>query len=135
MKLISTDRILSISAILVAICAVGVSVWQGVTTREHYRLSLVPYVTSSQVISGKEDESGIYVSNGGTGPAFIKNAYIIAEGKEFDLTKNSWPKIYKHLGVKSVCFRASYFKTGSVILPSDDVQILAITRAPTTDNC
>ncbi|MFH4465001.1 hypothetical protein [Vibrio diabolicus] len=134
-KLFSTDRILSISAIVVALCAVFVSIWQGLVTREHNRKSLLPYITSSQVISGKEGESGIYISNGGVGPAFIKSAEIEANGKSFDLSVYSWPGIYEHLGIQGKCFREAFFKTGSVILSRDHVQLLAITTPSASDFC
>ena len=133
-KFLSTDRILSISAIVVALCAVFVSIWQGLVTREHNRKSLLPYITSSQVISGEQGKSGIYVSNGGVGPAFIKSVNITANGKTFDLTLYSWPDIYEHLSIKGECFREAFFKTGSVIQSRDHVQFLAITTSSTSES-
>ena len=131
----STDRILSISAILIAFCAVCVSIWQGAATREHNRLSLAPFITSAPMLTGIDEKNGIYVSNDGTGTAFIKKAYVIANGKPFDLTKNSWPKIYKHLSIKNLCHSESWFKVGAALKSGESIKILAPTKSPKDPEC
>jgi hypothetical protein len=62
----------NIVAIFIALCALGVSIWQGVETRKNYRLSVTPKLSiDTDWISGS-DEIGISVRNKGIGPAIIQ---------------------------------------------------------------
>ncbi|EMK6709826.1 hypothetical protein V9J54_003541 [Vibrio cholerae] len=130
-----TDRVVNISSMAIALAAVCVSIWQGVVMREHNKLSLKPYITSAPRLPGVGGDNGVFVANDGLGPAFIKDAKIIANGKEFDLTKNSWPEIYEHLGVKGLCYSESWFKEGASLTPGEAVKILAPTTNPVAYGC
>ncbi len=77
---ISPDRILSLSAILIALASISVAVWEGIETREHHRLSVRPkleifYNTSST-------KFGYVVVNNGLGPAVITGKKIFVDGNK-----------------------------------------------------
>ncbi|MDC5851399.1 hypothetical protein OPW32_19625 [Vibrio europaeus] len=131
----TTERILSFSSVVIAICAVCVSLWQGMVTREHNRLSLKPYLVSAPELPGVGGQNGIFLSNHGGGPAFINNIEITANGKTFDLTKNSWSDLYQHLGIKSLCHYESYIPKGSALKSGQKVKLLAPTNNPIDPNC
>lgn len=129
-----TDRVLSLSATIIAFCAICISIWQGNMARQHNRLSLAPYITSAPEINQTENKSGVYVYNDGTGPAFIKKAFLIANGKTFDLTKNSWSEIYKHLDIETLCHYQSWFKEGTVLRPAESIKLLSPEKSE-NDKC
>ncbi len=131
----TTDKIISISSVIIALTAVCVSIWQGVETREHNKLSLKPYITSAPVVPGVGGENGIFVSNDGMGLALIKEASILANGKVFDLTINSWPAIYEHLHIKKMCHSESWFKTGTLLKSGEKIKILSPTSSPLESEC
>ncbi|TRN17077.1 hypothetical protein DM586_03155 [Vibrio fluvialis] len=131
----TTDRIVSISSMVIALAALCVSMWQGFVVQKHNKLSLKPYITSAPRLPGVGGENGIFISNDGLGPAFIKEAKIIVNGESFDLTSNSWPAVYAHLGLKKLCYSESWFKKGSSLKPGEFVKILAPTKMPIDSSC
>ena len=78
----SSDRILSISAIIIAVVSILVSVWEGTETRKHNRLS----VQSKLEISFKANVNnfGYSLVNSGLGPAIIYDKKTFVDGKEID---------------------------------------------------
>ncbi|UAB68712.1 hypothetical protein INR79_09115 [Vibrio sp. SCSIO 43132] len=131
----TTDRILSISSVVIALTAVCVSIWQGVVAREHNRLSVKPFITSSPRVPGIGGENGVFISNAGVGPAFIKKVYIKANGNEFDMTVNNWPAIYAHLDLKSSCYVERWFKEGVSLKAGYEIKIIGPTTSPLDASC
>ena len=131
----NTDKVLSISAIMIALAAVGVSIWQSVEIRKHNRFSLAPYIVVAPGLTGLDGKNGVFVENNGTGSAFIINAEIVANGKVFDLTKNSWPQIYKHLNIKPLCHSESWFPKGSVLKAGMEHQLIGPTKSAEKPTC
>jgi hypothetical protein len=52
---ISTDTKISLAATIIALCALGVSLWEGYNVRHHNQLSVKPYM----VLSFDYDENGV----------------------------------------------------------------------------
>jgi hypothetical protein len=78
----NADRILSVSAIVIALASVGVSVWEGYETRLHNRLSVRPKI---EIIGDVEQTCfGLAILNNGLGPAVIRDNNILLDGKPFD---------------------------------------------------
>ncbi len=77
-----TDKILSISAMVVAVASIVVSVWQGVENRNHNRLAVVPRLDISYTTSA--NTFGFKVKNNGIGPAILSLRSINFDGKEID---------------------------------------------------
>lgn len=77
----SQETIVSVSAILIAICALGVSIWQGHETRKNYRLSVQPFLYVYGRWANDKGIKGIILENRGVGPAIITKM-------EFMLNKN-----------------------------------------------
>jgi hypothetical protein len=55
------------ASLFVAACALAVTIWQGVVTRKHNRLSVTPVLT----LYRREIDGLISVRNNGTGPALV----------------------------------------------------------------
>jgi hypothetical protein len=134
-SIMNTDRIVSISSVIVAVTAVCVSIWQGVVVREHSRLSVKPYITIAPSLPGVGGKNGIFIANSGVGPAFIKKAYILANGKEFNMAVNNWPAILAHLNLKNSCYAESWFKEGAALKSGQKITLIAPTTNPLGVNC
>ncbi len=78
----SSEKVLSISAITIAVISIFVAVWESSEIRKHNRLSVRPkleiYYNSS------ENLFGYVVANNGLGPAVITDKYIFIDGKEIN---------------------------------------------------
>lgn len=73
--------ITGISSVVIAFCALGLSIWQGVLARKHNRLSFRPHL--SWMINS-DAEKGFYsveLINNGIGPAIIENFSVKVDGK------------------------------------------------------
>lgn len=125
---LNTDRILSLSAILISAVALIVAIWQGAVSREHNRLSVKPNILLVPVLEGKGGKNGIYITNAGLGPGIIKRAILKINDTEFDLTKNTWPEILKQIGIKPICFSQSWLPVGSTIMAAEEVALIKVTR-------
>jgi hypothetical protein len=76
-----SDTIIGIMASLIAIFALGVSIWQGHEQRQHNRLSVKPALVFSIDTADDGTVIGINLKNAGTGPAIIKQFIISVDNK------------------------------------------------------
>lgn len=74
---------MSFAAIVVAVAAIGVSVWQGRDNRKHNMLSVKPKL---QIVFRADPKSGaeIVVTNDGLGPATITDFKVLLDGELLD---------------------------------------------------
>ena len=86
-----TEKIAQLSVVLIAICAVAVSVWQGQIsqrqlklTQEHNRLTVKPYIDITRFTNSTEGTVEVNISNQGFGPAIIKKFELIFDGQSYD---------------------------------------------------
>ncbi|MBN1969777.1 MAG: hypothetical protein JXR48_13480 [Candidatus Delongbacteria bacterium] len=88
-----TDRIISYSAIVIALASIIISIWQGIETRNHNRLSVTPRLNITY--HAKSNEIKFKVKNNGLGPALIRDCTISFDGKKY---KSYGPnELYKFL--------------------------------------
>jgi hypothetical protein len=123
-----SERILAVSAVFVSVLALGVSIWQGMLSREHNRLSLAPYLQVSPRLVG-DASAGLYLENAGTGSAFVKSASISVRGKNFDLADNKWEEFFEHIGVEPRCFRERWLRPGAAVLAGKEFDLIKISDA------
>src|SRR3990172_12584537 len=73
--------IAGISTTIIALCALALSIWQGMQTRRHNRLSFRPHLTTW---TNRDAEKGFYrieLINNGIGPALIEEFLVKVDGK------------------------------------------------------
>lgn len=91
----------SIIAILIGICALGISIWQGYETRKNYHLSVIPNISVQNYFVNSFEYVGIVLKNTGIGPAIISKFYVKIDGQtivkkeEFSLELNKFIDIQK----------------------------------------
>jgi len=80
----------SIVAIIVGVCALGISIWQGIETRKNNRLSVIPriVVLGNWITSEEITPIGIIVENRGIGPAIITDIEIKIDNQTYNPLSN-----------------------------------------------
>jgi hypothetical protein len=78
---LETNSIIAISAVVIALCSLFITIWQLHINRNHNRLSVKPHLFIDVDIS-HEDPIKLILKNGGVGPAFIKNYRLFVDNKE-----------------------------------------------------
>ena len=111
---ISTE---SRAAIIVAICAVAISVWQGYETRKHNRLSTKPIILYEWEVK-EGQKSGIYIQNNGLGPAILTDIEFSYAGKIIQRKDNSkWAIVSKKINRNGGKVIFNYFNPGAAFIP------------------
>ena len=99
------------AALVVAVCALVVTVWQGVVTRKHNRLSVTPVLT----LYRREIDGVITVKNNGIGPALIISQEVYFRGEP--LEEESFQKAIPHF------IDSGHLLPGAAIAPGDEVML------------
>jgi len=76
------ELMVSLASLVIAICAICVSVWQGIQTRKHNQISVTPHLTTWVETEAKKNKYTIELMNNGIGPAVIDSFSLCVDGKE-----------------------------------------------------
>ncbi|WGF93987.1 hypothetical protein [Aequorivita marisscotiae] len=135
---ISSDTIIGVFATIIAIIALGISIWQGIVTRNHNKLSVKPILHfTSGPLPYENDGNIVYqisIGNDGLGPAIIKSYKILYDSveitsKEYGIHQASLISLaadkatYKE-NIKREINGTSLGK-GSIILPNNSIRLLS----------
>lgn len=73
------------AAVIVAACALAISIWQGVVARTHARRSVRPHLVwcENKVATDRGVGFTVSISNYGIGPAVIQDRYFVVSGTRF----------------------------------------------------
>lgn len=78
----NADKIVSLSAILISLMTLFVSLYQTAIIRKQQRLSVLPYLAFGNYNTGGANYK-LMLSNDGIGPAFIESVEITYKGKKY----------------------------------------------------
>ena len=91
-KTIPVELTLSISAMIIAIASISISIWEGSTMRKHYHLSVMPRLNNTFSVddsSSTNSASAFFsINNNGLGPAVIISRDYFVDGNKIDDSKN-----------------------------------------------
>jgi hypothetical protein len=73
--------ITGISSGVIALCALGISIWQGSQARKHNKLSFKPHLTTWTHRNVQKGFYAIELINNGLGPAIIESFVVNVDGK------------------------------------------------------
>lgn len=76
------ERLSHFGILLIALCALFISIWQVRIVQQHNRLTVKPYLDYS--IIQEEDSHRVTFSNQGFGPAILKELSFVYQGKKYD---------------------------------------------------
>lgn len=117
------EKLQSLIAIIIAIVALGISIWQGFEQRQHNRLSVKPLL-NFEVIAHNQTKS-IMLSNDGLGPAIIKGFYINLDGDIIDAeSQNPWNPVLDKRGLKGQISQMWYMASSSILKPEKSYNLL-----------
>ncbi len=77
------NSILSLCAIIIALSALIVTVWQGIIMRKHNRLSVTPHIRIDHSYDSGVGMAKYVLKNSGIGPAIIVSLQLKIDGKIF----------------------------------------------------
>lgn len=117
-----TDRITSVSAIIAAIAAVLVAVYETRINREYQRISVWPYLQQSNSLTAGQPYLRT-VSNLGVGPALIRSVEVSVDG----VLCRDWGEVIKAMiGRPGSGIVYSTFHAGAVLLPDKPITVLQL---------
>jgi len=73
-----------ISPIIIAVCALVLTVWQGMIVRRHNRLSVTPYLNTWRHFNEQIGHFSYEICNNGIGPAIIQSLSIHVDGQPIE---------------------------------------------------
>jgi hypothetical protein len=127
----SNGDVIALSSLVIALCAMIITVWQGFLTRKHNILSVMPQLELVRVGS-PGNLIHINLVNHGTGPAFIQNIYLFAGGEKLNIKT---PEDFKHLCEKlDICLKTynhtfTFCDGGTALGPDKDFILMSFPKA------
>jgi hypothetical protein len=75
------------AAAIIALCALGLSIYQALATRRHNRLSVRPHlvVFTDRSLSNNQATFVVKIRNTGLGPAIVKSYVVFVDGNPFPI--------------------------------------------------
>jgi hypothetical protein len=116
-----TDRIMSASATIIAVIALGTGVYQSKLLRDQSKYSVLPYLIQGN--SGNDGYSRI-VQNVGLGPAKIEAFEVTVDGKPV----RSWREVAESLHVKLGWkdSKTTTFQAGLIVPANSTIELLVL---------
>lgn len=82
---------------IIALVALGISIWQGVVQRIHAVRSVMPYINVEQIV----EPSVLQFRNAGLGPAVVDKIQIgVDDGPLIDATVQNWKRVWREVGLE-----------------------------------
>lgn len=116
---------------LVAVCALATSLWQGYSMQQHNKLSLRPYLefeVNIDPVDATHSRLSAYVNNNGLGPAEVTSMHIRLRDQVLTNTHQIWPSM--GLDIDKGCFGAGhvqrFYKVADkqMVIHADDACVL-----------
>jgi hypothetical protein len=131
----NSDRSVAIASAAIALMALVATIWDGVETRHHNRLSVAPRLDFYSVHSTSMDHPDNYIAieNKGFGPAIIKGFHITVNGARYTaLGRKNMTALVKHLGLYTRGVAFSSPEMDDTFKPSEFSKLLQIDPNKTT---
>ena len=121
-KKLSSEKILSISAIIIALASIFISIWEGIEIRKHNRLSVRPKLEISYNVA--QNNFGYELINNGLGPAIIVEKKLFVDNKEIKASGFSgYDDFFEVLNLKDRLVMHGATGSGTTIRPSENENI------------
>lgn len=118
------DRVVSVSALIVAAASIIITVWLGLETRNHNRLSVRPRIDIGRSYDGYKEKVSIGFINNGMGPAVIEMVKVKLNGKLYDISEEkNFYRWLDSLGYKGA-FNNGDISCGTIVPVGEFVRIL-----------
>jgi hypothetical protein len=119
------SSLIAVLSPIVALCALGVSIWQFRTNRKHYELSSQPLL-DVVVRHGSDRGVGIHLINHGLGPAIIRSARLTAGTKHYNLLSTSELQQLAGDIAETISTKIHRYDPGSILGPTTSIEVFWI---------
>lgn len=122
------DDALSYSALVIALVALGVSIWQGYLTLRQNHLAVRPLLFSVADFTRGAEESGLILTNRGYGPALLIESQISVDGNpKQPMTHEGWRVVLREGGMSTVAQTVSWsLEPGFVLETGNPFQLIGL---------
>ncbi|WP_028876951.1 hypothetical protein [Teredinibacter turnerae] len=123
---------ISIGSLVVACCAIGLTVWQATIQRIHNRISVKPHLMQATTKDKTGDVASLHVCiiNNGLGPAFIDSFSVLYQGTPTSLEDG----LSEALGDLTKNMSSTSLACGSAIAAGESVQLVRVKFNAPTDH-
>ncbi|WP_324779579.1 hypothetical protein [Thiobacillus sedimenti] len=122
------QTITGISSVVIALCALVFSFWQGAQTKKHNRLSVRPHLTTWTHSNSDKGFYAVELVNNGIGPAIIEDFVLKIDGKQ--ISGNGTEPIEKALKILFPNFsyhsNHSYLAKNYSIVPKERCIVVSV---------
>ena len=120
------ESVISITAIFIALMSMAVSIWYGLVTRKHYRLSVRPKLNIE--FFDHQDNFGYNLMNNGLGPATIERIVLTLDGEQMDITSgNRLSRALRPLAMEELTLNHDAVHPGKTIRPAGQLGLVQFT--------
>lgn len=81
---IEVNRV-EICAVIIALCALILSIWESRLNRKHQKLMVTPHIEIHRTVNSLDQFFKVIIKNEGLGPAFITSILFVYKNQEIDL--------------------------------------------------
>lgn len=121
------NTIAAISGSVIALCSLGLTIWQIIKSRRHDRLSVKPYLGTETTTASKQGLYHCRLSNNGLGPAHIKRFEYYLNGELMNESKGGLEKILKLIFPDLECeYQVGSIGAGQWLPPNSGINVVAI---------
>lgn len=127
-KIVDWISITGVSSVVIALCALGYTIWQGKQTQNHNKLSLRPHLTTWSHHYSNRGSYAVEIINNGLGPALIESFTIKIDNKV--IAGNGLQPIEKALKIlfpnQKYESQQAYMGNGYSMAPKERCEVLSI---------
>ena len=128
-RLRDPEMIVALSAVLVGVCALAVSIYQSMLMREQQQVSVWPHIEIGREYRREAGDKRVFklvVENTGIGPARLQTMRLTLDGKY----QPDWATTIKALGLSEDNIQSRASLAGRVLLPGNSIPAVTINDDP-----
>lgn len=136
LKIFEASDWIALASVMIALLVLGLTIWQGLQTRKHNRLSAKPYVDFSWVnkpLHGLRCE----LKNLGLGPAFINQIRFFVDNNEVKIrNRECYKSLFEALEINEVVTKIEvlHIEPNSAISVSQSENLIAFCDSSISEN-
>jgi len=127
---------ISIVALVVSIATAAIALKQMAITRDHNRKSVMPALQITTHLEGEGGRNGIYISNDGLGPAYLKDFSVkYKDTIRSGLGPSKWVEILTVSSELPICFSEGWPEKDAILKPGLETPLLHVADYKNIDIC